>query len=1082
MDIKANQYTKFTDILAYDVLEKLKGKHDKFDRFESFDKPSKTFILGTLADKSKDDEITLKRKKTSVKNSSLSVKFLLEQFKDPITVIPSLSVYYRVYPTFEEQINFIKSKNLEDDKTVPLARIWKRKDLKFNPISLKIDDLDHYLDFEVVIGDIRLEEDLYLSGTEIPISSLENDSTFYSHIDSLKNKKIIPNFKWECRLYLEKDKLLHHQEELLLVELGMVNETEENNRYETFLFDCQMEIELNKNEIKPFIYNYNYENYLKSYESHLRCLNCHANYNPSENRITTQSYAKFNQIKVSPRNSIKDLKFDFKSLMQDSGLEKLQKLQDLMENHYEDCLGSNYDLEYLNSLDNFKNMQERFKNGLEILKSEKNIFKAFKFMNKSFLKNSKGYDSWRIFQIVFIVCVIPEIVEKNAQRDVCDLLHVMTGGGKSEAYFGIVLFSAFYDRLSGKEFGVTALTKFPLRMLSIQQLQRIANLFMWAEEIRKEEELGGEPFSIAYFVGQSKEFPRFNNDIIKKILKAKTKNKKIDGRIIDSCPICQGNVFLEVDPQKQIILHQCDECNRNFRLFFTDDEIYRFIPTFIVCTVDKLAGIALNRRFKNLFGGKIDECPNGHGFMPRNDSCESTTDIKCGEFGKPINVSFNTGPSLIIQDEMHLIKEGFGTIDSHFESLFESMQYEFTGEKFKNIAMSATVTGAKDQIEHLYHKKIRVFPCRLLDKNNNDFFFENILENNQPVQQRQIIGLKPNLRDNNFALLLTLNYISEFIKRVEDDLTKFADMHDFNQNELVEILKSYKNILTYHNKKSDVHQMNFFLDDYVNSKTELYQIEPLILTGDNSLDHIKESIKHINHFYDDITKKEKLLAVFATSIVSHGVDIDKWNVMMFQGMPRSTSEYIQALSRVGRKYQGIIFLWFYPNRTRDLSFYQNFNEYHNILEHKVENVPLSRWAKLGFKQTFTSVFNASILNYLSNVLERPIYSIPAAVEVFSDPKNVDILIEFIKKAYISNSKMLGSEFFDDEIEKEALERIKYLEGYGGPATSFFPNALKDNDNKYYKTQFGMRGIQDEILLSPNYYDFGFLARKRDLNE
>ena len=77
----------------------------------------------------------------------------------------------------------------------------------------------------------------------------------------------------------------------------------------------------------------------------------------------------------------------------------------------------------------------------------------------------------------------------------------MTGGGKSEAYFGIVVFSAFFDRLSGKEFGVTALTKFPLRMLSVQQLQRIANLFIWAEEIRLEEDLGGEPFSIAYFVG-----------------------------------------------------------------------------------------------------------------------------------------------------------------------------------------------------------------------------------------------------------------------------------------------------------------------------------------------------------------------------------------------------------------------------------------------------------------------------------------------------------------------------------------------------------------------------------------------------
>jgi hypothetical protein len=173
-----------------------------------------------------------------------------------------------------------------------------------------------------------------------------------------------------------------------------------------------------------------------------------------------------------------------------------------------------------------------------------------------------------------------------------------------------------------------------------------------------------------------------------------------------------------------------------------------------------------------------------------------------------------------------------------------------------------------------------------------------------------------------------------------------------------------------------------------------------------------------------------------------------------------------------------VILGFNSNQTRDLSFYQNFNEYHNILEHKVENVPLSRWAKLGFKQTFTSIFSASILNYLSNELERPIYNVPQFIEIFSDQKNVDTLIRFIKKAYISNSEMLGSDYFEKEIEKEVKDRISTLEKYGGNESNFFPNALKDNDNKYYKTQYGMRGIQDEIVISPNFHDFNFIARKR----
>ena len=970
---------------------------------------------------------------------------------------------------------------MDKNDSLQLAHIWKRKDFKFEPISFLIETGEQYLDYEEIITKIKNDPDFYRSGNELSWKSIENKDKFNETIEFLKNKNIEPNLNWECKIYVDEETFTQNKEDLHLVEVGMVNETKENLKFETFLFDCQLEILLNENEITPFKYEYTYDNSFKSYKSYLRCLNCHATYSKSEKKVITESFAKYQQPKLIPKSSLAGLNIDFEVLSEDNSLKELEKLHNLMIDHYNNCRKSSRinNSEYNQSLKSFNEMIERFHNGIELLNSDKNALKAFKLANKAFHLNSKKYKNWRLFQIVFIVSIIPDIVFKSHERGICDLLHVMTGGGKSEAYFGLVVFSAFFDRLSGKEFGVTALTKFPLRMLSIQQLQRIANLFIWAEEIRQEEDLGGEPFSIAYFVGESDEFPNVNRKIVESIKKAKSKNEEINGKIIDICPICSGMVTLDLDPVKNLVIHKCNNCKKIFRLFFCDDEIYRVIPTFIVCTVDKLAGVATNRRFKNLFGGKIDKCPNGHGYMPRNDICvyQSGPREKCGELGTPVNVPFNTGPNIIIQDEMHLIKEGFGTIDSHFESLFEAMQYEFSGEKFKNITMTATVTGAKIQVEHLYHKNIRVFPCKLLDDDDNDFFFELVKEGNVPVIQRQIIGLKPNTRDNHFVLLFTLRYISEFIKRTEDKLSDFAIENNFDVNELSEIIESYKKLLTYHNKKADVHSVNFFLDDYVNSKPNVYHIDSIPLTGDNDLEYIKNVIKTVITYYSDPSKNKKLLALNATSIVSHGVDIDEWNIMIFDGMPRSTSEYIQALSRVGRKYPGLVFLGFISNRTRDLSFYQNFNEYHNILEDKVENVPLSRWAKLGFKQTFTSIFTASVLNYMSNKLERPIYNLSQFIEVFSDPENVCDLIKFIKKAYVSKSKMLGSDYFENEIENEVKDRIECLEKYSGTESNFFPNALKDNDNKYYKTQYGMRGIQDEIVISPNYRDFNFIARK-----
>ena len=88
--------------------------------------------------------------------------------------------------------------------------------------------------------------------------------------------------------------------------------------------------------------------------------------------------------------------------------------------------------------------------------------------------------------------------------------------------------------------------------------------------------------------------------------------------------------------------------------------------------------------------------------------------------------------------------------------------------------------------------------------------------------------------------------------------------------------------------------------------------------------------------------------------------------------------------------------------------------------------------------------------------------------------NRQLLINFIKEAYISDSDMLGANFFEENVEKEVIERIDYIADYTGSETSYFPNALKDqSDNKYYKTQFGMRGIQDELVVSPVNKDLEF---------
>src|SRR3546814_17309527 len=49
---------------------------------------------------------------------------------------------------------------------------------------------------------------------------------------------------------------------------------------------------------------------------------------------------------------------------------------------------------------------------------------------------------------------------------------------------------------------------------------------------------------------------------------------------------------------------------------------------------------------------------------------------------------------------------------------------------------------------------------------------------------------------------------------------------------------------------------------------------------------------------------EALRNIVATSAISHGVDVDKFNAMFFAGLPADIAEYIQASSRVGRNHVG----------------------------------------------------------------------------------------------------------------------------------------------------------------------------------
>jgi hypothetical protein len=111
--------------------------------------------------------------------------------------------------------------------------------------------------------------------------------------------------------------------------------------------------------------------------------------------------------------------------------------------------------------------------------------------------------------------------------------------------------------------------------------------------------------------------------------------------------------------------------------------------------------------------------------------------------------------------------------------------------------------------------------------------------------------------------------------------------------------------------------------------------EPAELTSREATDRVKDTKARLalRHAGDD---GKALDVVLASSMISVGLDVDRLGLMVVTGQPKTTSEYIQATSRVGRGYPGLVVTCLHLMRPRDRSHYERFVAYHESFYREVE--------------------------------------------------------------------------------------------------------------------------------------------------
>ena len=580
----------------------------------------------------------------------------------------------------------------------------------------------------------------------------------------------------------------------------------------------------------------------------------------------------------------------------------------------------------------------RIEEGIALLASDTDAFTSFRMANRAMrwqmlrqsglIAKDARYGAaldadrvgdeprWRPFQLAFILSALPSTVdEDHPYRELVDLIWFPTGGGKTEAYLGLAAVEMIRRRIVHglKGGGLAVLTRYTMRLLTAQQFQRAATLICALELMRSDDERLDEapPFSIGLWLGNSTT-PGTYKAAAKQMHEVRSQSRPENPFQLLKCPWCSTAIMPERRTGRDEA-YGVRATTSGFEFFCPDDDcpfhseipvqvvdegLYDNPPTMLVATVDKLARLAWIPQGGKLFGTQSVSAP----------------------------------PSLVIQDELHLLSGPLGTIVGIYEAAIGAL-LRWRGSAPKVVASTATTRASREQVQGLMGKEVESFPPSGLDADDNYFS-----EPDPDAAGRRYLGIMPQAHTPSWAV----GQLSAELLHAPHAVNLAGTAKD-----------AYWTLVVYHNSLRELGRTVTILRDDVPSNLTRRA------NADGSAREIGSDGVHELNGNVDSTELTQLLgrlekrpedaevidALATTNIMSVGIDVPRLGVMLVNGHTKTTSEYIQATSRIGRgKTPGLVVTMFRSGKPRDRSVFESFGAYHSAFYRFVEPSSVTPWS------------------------------------------------------------------------------------------------------------------------------------------